>query len=132
MFEQARRRADELGSMVLWCDGGSGGVSGVAGHGVTEPEQTGPGSWSKKIAFEYPFEEERRTWFAHLGTGAALPVFWAFAVGAPLVLNHMWIWGRARSKISNRIQSLWERLRNIEVRRLGAQKPPVPEQDLLQ
>ena len=39
MWEKARARAEEVGSMVLLlCDGGAQGVSGVAGHGIAAYE----------------------------------------------------------------------------------------------
>ncbi|KAG7452396.1 uncharacterized protein BT62DRAFT_1000131 [Guyanagaster necrorhizus] len=55
MWEQAKRRAAELDSTILWCDGGDGGVSGVSGKGITEVTQVGEGSWVRS----YPFNEER-------------------------------------------------------------------------
>ncbi|KLO09540.1 hypothetical protein SCHPADRAFT_893001 [Schizopora paradoxa] len=36
LWEQAKARSEELGSALLWCDGGEGGVSGVAAPGVDE------------------------------------------------------------------------------------------------
>jgi hypothetical protein len=54
MYELARARGDELGADVLWCDGGAGGLSGVAGS-----VQVGPGSWVKTIGVPYPAGEGR-------------------------------------------------------------------------
>ncbi|KAG7444571.1 uncharacterized protein BT62DRAFT_900083 [Guyanagaster necrorhizus] len=59
MWEQAKRRAAELDSTILWCDGGDGGVSGVSGKGITEVTQVGEGSWVRRIGVEYPFNDER-------------------------------------------------------------------------
>jgi len=59
MWEQAKSRANELGSMVLWCDGGSRGVSGVGGGGIDEPMQSGAGSWMRTIGVPYPVREDR-------------------------------------------------------------------------
>ncbi|RXW22568.1 hypothetical protein EST38_g3277 [Candolleomyces aberdarensis] len=57
MWLQAKQRAQELNSMVLWCDGGEGGFSGIAGGGYQTFEQVGPGSWVKDIGIEHPFRE---------------------------------------------------------------------------
>ncbi|KAF8560188.1 hypothetical protein OG21DRAFT_1401043 [Imleria badia] len=59
MWEQAKARADELGSMVLWCDGGSMGVSGIGGGGIREPMQVGGGSWMRTVGIQYPSDENR-------------------------------------------------------------------------
>ncbi|KAK7059175.1 hypothetical protein VNI00_001802 [Paramarasmius palmivorus] len=59
MWEQAKQRALELGSAVLWCDGGDGGISGVAGRGISESIQVGKGSWARKIGIQYEFDESR-------------------------------------------------------------------------
>ncbi|KAF5323580.1 hypothetical protein D9611_005723 [Ephemerocybe angulata] len=59
MWLQAKQRAEELNTMVLWCDGGDGGVSGVAGGGYESFEQVGTGSWVKNIGLEYPFTTSR-------------------------------------------------------------------------
>jgi len=57
MWEQARARAEEAGGMVLFCDGGAEGASGVAGHGIREPVQFGSGSWTRTIGVEWPFNQ---------------------------------------------------------------------------
>ncbi|KAF5385428.1 hypothetical protein D9757_005425 [Collybiopsis confluens] len=56
MWEQVKQRALELDSMVLWCDGGEGGVSGVAApaQGMNEIIQIGEGSWVRTVGLEYP------------------------------------------------------------------------------
>ncbi|CAL1695177.1 unnamed protein product [Somion occarium] len=76
MWEQAKARAEETGSTVVWCDGGDGGVSGVAGGGYDEFVQVGQGSWYKTIGVPYPFNEERTT-FARLGQYGAFMTVWA-------------------------------------------------------
>lgn len=58
MWLQAKQRAVELDSMVLWCDGGSGGVSGIGGGGFEEVTQVGSGSWVRTIGVEWPFNEK--------------------------------------------------------------------------
>ena len=84
MWEQARARAEELGTTVLWCDGGNGGVSGLAGKGMQEMVQVGQGSWVRDIGVPYPYDE-RRTVFAAGGAYIPLALFWGIAgVGAGL------------------------------------------------
>jgi hypothetical protein len=59
MWEQAKARAEEAGSMVLFCDGGAQGASGISGHGIQEPVQLGSGSWTRTIGVEWPFNQRR-------------------------------------------------------------------------
>lgn len=79
MWEQAKQRADEVGSMVLWCDGGEGGVSGVAGNGFSEMNQVGEGSWVKTVGLPWPFQE-KRTIYAREGDVVVMMIFWAILV----------------------------------------------------
>ncbi|GBE77798.1 hypothetical protein SCP_0106800 [Sparassis crispa] len=76
MWQQARARAEEIGSTVLWCDGGEGGVSGIAGGGMHEIVQVGQGSWTRTIGVHWPFDQ-RLTFFARGGDYAALAAIWA-------------------------------------------------------
>ncbi|OAX44439.1 hypothetical protein K503DRAFT_729511 [Rhizopogon vinicolor AM-OR11-026] len=66
MWEQAKSRANEIGSMVLWCDGGATGVSGVGGGGISEIMQVGAGSWARTIGLQFPFDQQR-TLYAIIG-----------------------------------------------------------------
>ncbi|KAH9065659.1 hypothetical protein EDB87DRAFT_1574153 [Lactarius vividus] len=59
VWEQARARAEEAGSMVLFCDGGAQGASGVAGQGMREPSQFGSGSWMRFVGVQWPFNQRR-------------------------------------------------------------------------
>ncbi|KZT30740.1 hypothetical protein NEOLEDRAFT_1237946 [Neolentinus lepideus HHB14362 ss-1] len=77
MFEQAKARAAEIDSMVLWCDGGEGGVSGIVGRGVNEMMKAGPGSWTRTIGIQYPFDD-RKTIFMDGGESVGLMIMWAF------------------------------------------------------
>ncbi|KAH9846863.1 hypothetical protein C2E23DRAFT_890544 [Lenzites betulinus] len=78
MWEQAKARAEEAGSMVLWCDGGAGGVSGIAGRGMHAFRQVGPGSWAQTVSVPWPFDQ-RRTVFSASGTLISLVGVWAIA-----------------------------------------------------
>lgn len=80
MWEQARARAEELGSMVLWCDGGEGGVSGVAGGGMVDFMQYGGGSWLRTIGVQWPFDETR-TVYARWGDWYTVLVLWGLFGG---------------------------------------------------
>jgi len=59
MWEQARARAEEAGSMVLFCDGGVQGASGVSGQGLREPFQFGSGSWTRLVGVQWPLNQDR-------------------------------------------------------------------------
>ena len=71
MWNQARQRAHETGSIILWCDGGEGGLSGIVGGGFEEPLQFGEGSWTKTIGLTYPFSEKKTVftsaWVGNIG-----------------------------------------------------------------
>jgi hypothetical protein len=56
--------------MVLFCDGGAEGVSGVAGHGIREPVQFGSGSWTRTVGVAWPFNQNRTL---YMWGGDALP-----------------------------------------------------------
>ncbi|KAF8973606.1 hypothetical protein BDZ97DRAFT_1775912 [Flammula alnicola] len=79
MWLQAKQRAEELDSMILWCDGGEGGVSGVAGGGFNDVTQVGSGSFIRTIGIQYPFDSQR-TPYARFGD-FTLILFWIFALG---------------------------------------------------
>lgn len=83
MWHQAKARAEEMGSMVLWCDGGEGGVSGVAGGGMTDFMQFGEGSWLRTIGVQWPFDETR-TAYARRGGWYTLLVLWLVSGGLRL------------------------------------------------
>jgi hypothetical protein len=95
MWKQASQRAHEIRSTVLWCDGGEGGVSGVAGHGYNEVVQVGSGSWLRTIALEFPFNEDSRTLYARYGK-LVLLVFAVLAAGVPI--------GRAGSMVGSNMK----------------------------
>ncbi|KAF8530003.1 hypothetical protein JB92DRAFT_2859374 [Gautieria morchelliformis] len=119
MYELARARGDELGADVLWCDGGAGGLSGVAGD-----LQVGSGSWVKTIGIPYP-AGERRTVYGICGDWLVLAAF----MGVPGVIFMM---GRnmndAAVEWRRRGQDLLGRIRGA-VRRAPA--PPAQTESLL-
>jgi hypothetical protein len=82
MWEQARARAEEAGSMVLFCDGGDQGASGVAGQGIREPFQFGSGSWTRLVGVQWPFDE-RRTLYMWGGEALHATIVWSL-LGAGL------------------------------------------------
>ena len=88
MWNQARQRAHETGSTILWCDGGEGGLSGVIGGGFEEPLQFGGGSWTKTIGLTYPFPE-RMTGFTFMRAGnfGAFLFIWIVAGGGGIVIQ---------------------------------------------
>jgi hypothetical protein len=78
MWLQAKQRAEELDSIVLWCDGGEGGVSGIAGGKFSDVSQVGTGSFVETIGIQHPFDT-RRTPYARFGDSTVLllwfPIF---------------------------------------------------------
>lgn len=121
MWQQARQRADELGTMILWCDGGDGGVSGVAGGGFQDFTQVGSGSWVKNIAIQYPFNTHR-TPYAYLGNLTIL-LFWALVLGNSL-RDHVFLMQHRAFDVRKGFQ----RVRGIFQR---SSARTVPEGDLL-
>ena len=80
MWEQAKARAAETGATVVWCDGGHGGLSGIAdGARTSEVVQAGPGSWSRPVGIPFPFDADARTFYERHGQRAALGAVWAVA-----------------------------------------------------
>ncbi|KAJ3552896.1 hypothetical protein NM688_g3913 [Phlebia brevispora] len=76
MWEQAKSRAIETGSTIFWCDGGAGGIGGVATKDYSEIVQRGPGAWDKMVPIAYPFDT-RRMIFALGGQYTAFAAVWA-------------------------------------------------------
>lgn len=80
MWLEVKQRANEIGSLALWCDGGKGGVSGVAGGGYNDVYQVGEGSWERTIGIQYPFNSSR-TLYARFGDSLVLAAAWFLAIG---------------------------------------------------
>ena len=88
MWNQARQRAHETGSTILWCDGGEGGLSGVIGGGYEEPLQFGEGSWTKTIGLTHPLPERKaRFGFMGIGNLGAFLIIWMVAGGGGFVIQ---------------------------------------------
>jgi len=119
MWEQAKLRANEIGSVILWCDGGDGGISGVAGSGYNEVFQVGEGSWIKTIGVEYPFNT-KPTFHARFGDRAFLLVSWFCVLGGfGQMASRYWLFRRLYAIAGSRAR--W--VGNI-VRRKNGQKIP--------
>jgi len=73
--------------MVLWCDGGATGVSGVGGQGIQEIMQVGAGSWTRTVGVPWPFNEGK-TIYATVGEFSVL-VFLAAIMGSDLAVQYL-------------------------------------------
>lgn len=126
MWLQARQRAEELQSIVLWCDGGEGGMSGVAGGGFNDV-QVGPGSFVRTIGIQYPFNEQK-TGFARWGN-VFLILCWCFvfvpwiylpALGDTMAVSYI------KDKMHHIGKYLWQRTHR------ASQNPPTEIPNLLE
>lgn len=79
MWQQAKARAAETGSMIVWCDGGAGAVGGIVGGGFNEVVQVGEGSWTKTVGIQWPFDQ-RPTFFLQGGRHASRSLGILFAI----------------------------------------------------
>jgi len=128
MWNLARTRAEELGSTVLWCDGGEGGVSGLASStGGSVPEQVGSGSWSKQISLPYPFEPwaAQQTWYSWGGELLAIGGIW-FIFAVSLGVNQVHFNGQWRDRIQpsgwvTRVRGIFGKRANLAE---DAERPP--------
>lgn len=87
MWEQAKTRAAELDSLVLWCDGGAKGVSGIGGQGIQEIMQVGGGSWVRTVGIPWPFDE-KKTVYATVGEFSVL-AFLALVMGSGYAARYL-------------------------------------------
>lgn len=133
MWEQARARAEELGAVVLWCDGGEGGVSGLAGGGMHAFRQVGPRSWAQTVSTPWPFDRSR-TVFSAGGTWAAVGAVWAIAglgVFAGRAMGELCMGNRGGGQ--RRAWELWKTAQDIRdvLLALGRQERRGEEEPLL-
>lgn len=98
MWNQARQRAHETGSTILWCDGGEGGLSGIIGGGFEEPFQFGEGSWVKTIGLTHPLPEHKTpfNWVGNIGGFLAV---WMLTGCGGLVIRAVGLFSGARASL---------------------------------
>ncbi|KAJ7161334.1 hypothetical protein C8R43DRAFT_1063407 [Mycena crocata] len=104
MWEEVKQRANEIGSLALWCDGGKGGVSGVAGGGYNEVYQVGEGSWSRSVGIPYPFDSTR-TFYARFGDAFVLAASWLSVTGSIGILTLSQYKSRRNVRVDRPIQA---------------------------
>lgn len=85
MWNHAKSRAEELGTNVLWCDGGREGYSGITGVNGDQVIQVGSGSWIKKIEIPSPFSQTR-TAFGLYNEAAGIVIVSALCILPGLIL----------------------------------------------
>jgi len=74
MHQQAALRADEVGSLALWCD--AGGLSGVVGRGESGV-QNGRGSFVRTLGIPFADgETNKKTFYASTGDIFSLVLVW--------------------------------------------------------
>ncbi|KAI9444715.1 hypothetical protein H4582DRAFT_838771 [Lactarius indigo] len=127
MWEQARARAEEAGSMVLFCDGGAQGASGVAGQGMREPFQFGSGSWMRFVGVQWPFNQ-RRTPYMWGGEALHATIVWSLLGGGWVaqVLTLRFTRGtNGGSTITTRLRGVFDRVRARVGRRGQGERQPL-------
>lgn len=103
MWAQASARAEEVGSTLLWCDGGESGISGVSGNGVADVIQVGEGYWLRKIGVKYPFDAYT-TIYAKIGDFGVVAITWIIMLD--MHLTGLIIAGR-KYRFSRRQMAQW-------------------------
>lgn len=74
VHQEAALRADEVGSLALWCD--AGGLSGVVGRGESGV-QRGRGSFVRVVGIPFAEDETRaKTFYARTGDFPSLILVW--------------------------------------------------------
>jgi hypothetical protein len=127
MWEQARARAEEAGSMVLFCDGGAQGASGVAGQGIREPFQFGSGSWARFVGVQWPFDQ-RRTLYMWGGEALHATIVWSLlgAGWAAQILTLRLTRGPNRGNtITTRLREVFDAVRARMLRRGQGERQPL-------
>lgn len=114
MWEQVKARAEEIGSVALFCDGGEGGMSGIVGEGWSEPTQVGGGSWVRTLPLQSS-SDTSRTVYATVGDWGMLAFVWLLvAVSTETVLK------RVRSVSDGTGHGYWRsRARDVAARLRG-------------
>ncbi|KAJ7926024.1 hypothetical protein B0H13DRAFT_1974298 [Mycena leptocephala] len=70
MFREVQQRANEIGSLALWCDGGRAIY------------QVGAGSWVKTVGLPYP--DSTRTFYSRFGDASVVTASWFFVIAFSL------------------------------------------------
>lgn len=110
MYEQARMRADEVDAILLWCDGGEGGLSGVVGKGHHSVRR-GEGSWAEMVGIQWPFPDDphSRSWYHAHGSWGALCLAWSLLLLAKPSSAYSLMSGGTR-KLKGLVPSLRDRV----------------------
>jgi len=126
MWEQARARAEEAGSMVLFCDGGDQGASGVAGQGIREPFQFGSGSWTRSMGVQWPFNQNR-TLYMWGGEALHAIIVWSLlgAGWAAQILTLRSTRGVNGGNVTARLREVFDRVRERLLRRGQGERQPL-------
>lgn len=87
MWQQALARAEEVGSAVLFCDGGAHGISGIGGQGAGSGEivQVGRGSWTRTIGFTKE-ADTNKTLYGTTGPWLSIVLIWCI-LGAERIVE---------------------------------------------
>lgn len=104
MWQQALARAEEIGSTVLFCDGGLEGISGIGGQGAGKGEiiQVGRGSWTRTVGFTRE-ADTTKTFYGRAGPWFSMGIIWCI-LGAEGALELLFglLWYRNRGEVSER------------------------------
>lgn len=123
MTSQARARASEVGTHVVWCDGGLGGQSGVLspnGDELIQPRADG--TWVKTIRLAHPYEESR-TPYALFGSFISLAVILVLLPSANGPAHLLRRTARGRAWLAGRFTAATARIRHIREGRPSEQTP---------
>lgn len=127
MWEQARARAEEAGSIVLFCDGGAQGASGVAGQGIREPYQFGSGSWMRFVGVQWPLNQ-RRTLYMWGGEALQATIVWSLlgaGWAAQILTLRLTREANGGTTATARLRDVFDRVRARILRRGQGERQPL-------
>jgi hypothetical protein len=135
MWAHARARAAELGAgALLWCDGGEGGISGIAGTSAGAGGRimrVGQGSWETEVPLPKPFEDERTPYARYQGGWSIFALVWGIVgLGAAVDRVHIDFEGsaaalRIRGAAQALIEGVKQRGRRLATRRQAPEEAPL-------